>query len=159
VNDEVLIERLVIPRALFDGGWLSAAGVRIRHDGDVPILELLPPEDLVAELERRHASDVRSAALMRGKLDRSEGSPDDTVGEPDVEDALFEHWRAACKGGSAQVLFTQERRRKVRARLREGADAAELIVKAINAVAALPFVVDGGRSSTGMSRQRSTTSS
>lgn len=154
MNDVVLVQ-IVAPRELL-GEWIPAAAIRLVDAGDVHELELLPQEDAVKDLERRLKNEERTVAKLRADLERAQtgGESGDDAEDLKTASRLFDHWRESCHHGNAQVLFTDDRKRKVRARLRESPDAAALIVKAIDAVAAYPFVVDGGRSSTGTTRQR-----
>lgn len=153
MTDLVLVH-ILVPRQMF-GEWIPVAAIRLVEAGDVHELELLNPEDATRDLDRRLKNEERTVAKLRGELERGQaGGKADDPEDAETANRLFLHWRASCRGGNEQVLFTDDRKRKVRARLRESPDAAQLMVKAIDAVAAYPYVVDGGRSSTGMSRQR-----
>lgn len=87
-------------------------------------------------------------AELEAELAEARGTP--APGSSAVRE-LFEYWQ--LRTGHERAKLDAKRARKIRDRLKDGYTVDE-IRQAINGVAKFPFVVDGGRSSTGRSNQR-----
>lgn len=130
-------------RAAFVGeyltcGWLiEKGGERWREFCDATVLVVEGAAKPKTETLDRGSGEPRVSPKGNGKGSSSTDTTEETA-ELDAPGRIYEHWRSSL---SPQARFTDERRAKVRARLKHYSE--ERILRAIDGCAGSEFHVDG----------------